>query len=334
MNYLFRLLLILAAITFAKPGLSWDPQGHALVGSIADQLLTENARSRVRDIAGFNLQAAAKWPDCVRSVERAPDGSFKYNRNTPYQAPCDDFMASSEVARMEDYARRNWNNCVYSPGHGCHETYHFADVPIQRGAYSRSFYGTNDHDVVSALGAAIDVLYGKKPPTPFSIKDKKEAVFLLAHFVGDIHQPLHVGSVYLDPNGALIDPSKAVDGVEEAETRGGNAILMDGKNLHAAWDDVPETWTIELMPSLLSGAKGVPATAGQIEIWPFLWASESVKVAGDAFRDLKFTPKHGGRWTAIPSNAANYKAEQDRLKKEQIAKAGARLAAVLNTIWP
>jgi hypothetical protein len=49
---------------------------------------------------------------------------------------------------------------------------------------------------------------------------------------------------------------------------------------------------------------------------------------------LKFGPKQGRRWTAVAMDAATYKAEQDRLKKEQIAKAGARLAAVLNTIWP
>ena len=93
----------------------------------------------------------------------------------------------------------------------------------------------------------------------------------------------------------------------------------------------PTTWTIELMPDLLPRAKAMPATPGRIEIWPALWESETVKVAGDAFRDLTFGPKHGGRWTAIPSNAATYKAEQDRLKKAQIEKAGARLAAALNT---
>jgi hypothetical protein len=216
---------------------------------------------------------------------------------------------------MEDYARRNWDNCTHGPGHGCHESYHFADVPIQRGAYSRSFYGTNDHDVVSALGAALDVLYGKPAPAPFSIKDKKEALFLLAHFAGDIHQPLHVGSVYLDANGALINPSKGMAGVEETETLGGNAILIDGKNLHGSWDDVPDTWTIELMPDLLPRAKTMPATPGQIEIWPALWGSDTVKIAGDALR-LTFGPSTAAG--GPPSVSGDLKAEQDRLKKAQI----------------
>ena len=52
---------------------------------------------------------------------------------------------------------------------------------------------------ISAINAAIRVLQDRpKATAPLSITDKKEALFLLAHFVGDIHQPLHVGAVYLD----------------------------------------------------------------------------------------------------------------------------------------
>lgn len=29
---------------------------------------------------------------------------------------------------------------------------------------------------------------------------------LIAHFVGDLHQPLHVGAVYLHANGVVVDP--------------------------------------------------------------------------------------------------------------------------------
>ena len=57
-------------------------------------------------------------------------------------------------------------------------------------------------------------------------------------------------------------------GVEQTETQGGNLILLEGKNLHGNWDDVPETWAIEAMPGLLSRAKQVPATTGQTGILP------------------------------------------------------------------
>ena len=66
--------------------------------------------------------------------------------------------------------------------------------------------GTNEHDLVGAVTAAIAVLRDMTPSGPFSIADKKEALFLLAHFLGDLHQPLHVGAVYLDEHGRLVDP--------------------------------------------------------------------------------------------------------------------------------
>src|SRR6202035_4149196 len=56
------------------------------------------------------------------------------------------------------------------------------------------------------IGAAIAVLRDKPAPPPFSILDKKEALLMLTHFVGDLHQPLHVASAYLDADGRFVDP--------------------------------------------------------------------------------------------------------------------------------
>ena len=83
---------------------------------------------------------------------------------------------------MVDYVKRNWTpaNCSYQPEgfeRGCHNTYHFDDVAIQRDRFDRSFQGTNAHDLVAAIGAAVAVLQDKPIPGsfPFSFKDKKEA---------------------------------------------------------------------------------------------------------------------------------------------------------------
>ena len=60
-----------------------------------------------------------------------------------------------------------------------HTMFHFEDVAIQRNSFDRNFQGTNSHDLVAAIGAAIAVLKDKPAPAPFSIKDKKEALLLL-----------------------------------------------------------------------------------------------------------------------------------------------------------
>jgi len=108
---------------------------------------------------------------------------------------------------MVDYAGRNWLNCDFrpagpdKPSAGCHNTYHFDDVALQRNKFDRSFLGTNEHDLVAAIGAAVAVLQDKPAPAPFSIADKKEALLMLTHFVGDLQQPLRVASAYLDADG-------------------------------------------------------------------------------------------------------------------------------------
>src|ERR1700756_5136111 len=60
------------------------------------------------------------------------------------------------------------------------------DDPASADDYERTFIGTSDHDVVSAISATVMKLTGQLARNPFRIKDKTEALFLPAHFVGDI----------------------------------------------------------------------------------------------------------------------------------------------------
>jgi S1/P1 Nuclease len=325
---------------------SLGPEGQEMVGAIADQLLTANARQQVQQILGFTLQAAAPWPDCVRSVVHTDDGkfgtlSFSYLPSflhPEYRTPCAPFEASvsrPEQTRMEDYAKRNWVNCTYTPDRAgrCHEAYHFADVAMQRDGYDRRYVGTNDHDVVSAINAAIFVLQDRPAPPPFSIKDKKEALFLLAHFVGDIHQPLHVGAIYLDPNGTPVDPDR--DGLDAStETTGGNAINFGVQNLHSYWDDIPQAWGATPDEAMMGEARAVPPTTGPLNGWAASWATDTVMQSHDAFAGLTFSAAVNGRWTAQAGDQAGYGQNAEKIKRMQLAKGGARLAQLLNSIWP
>jgi len=61
---------------------------------------------------------------------------------------------------------------------------------------------------------------------------------LLTHYIGDIHQPLHVGSVFLNADGQVIQP-EADHFDKTSNTVGGNALICACGNLHSLWDDVP-----------------------------------------------------------------------------------------------
>jgi S1/P1 Nuclease len=314
--------------------LGWGYQGHEVIGSIADQLLGPGAKQQVTKILGVELRVAGPWADCVRSVVRLSDGTFQYAPSRPeYRIPCKPFETAVETARMEDYVSRNWYNCLYEPSHGCDEAYHFADVEIQHDDYSRSYVGTNDHDVVSAINAAILVLRDQPAPLPFSIRDKKEALFLLAHFIGDLHQPLHVGAIYLDPNGHPLNPDQR--GFDPAtSTAGGNFISDQGNNFHAEWDAIPADLGESASPDMVKKAQAIAPTDGAVENFAVAWASETVRASHSAFGGATFTGAGPSHWVIHFADRAAYWNRQDDLKRDQLAKAGARLAQLLNAIWP
>jgi hypothetical protein len=326
---------IVLALIFAQPrtAFAWGPEGHQVVGSIADQLLHDHAKEEVANILGFELRVASTWPDCAKDVVRRHDGSFEYKPDPHFEASCASFAADSE--RMIDYVSRNWSNCTYEDKPtNCHKAFHFADVAIQHDAYDRKDVGTSDHDVVSAINAIILVLQNNSAPLPFSIKDKKEALFLLAHFVGDLHQPLHVGAIYLDAAGSPVNPDVGTFD-KNSETAGGNRISETQRgNLHADWDAIPNRFGNSADQAMVAEAKAIPRTSGQLESWATAWASDTVIAAQSAFNGLGFAGTGAHKWSVEFDDPDTYTKGENQLKEKQLAKAGARLAQLLDAIWP
>jgi hypothetical protein len=339
-----HILTALAAVSLAlgaQPAGAWGSQGHQLVGSIADGLLTPNARRHVQQILGISLQTAATWPDCVRSVKKA-NGGFAYFADPNMKVWCRAFETPAGKAQMVAYAKANWNQCVDAdPGRACHAKYHFADEPAETGAYAFGDPGTNDHDVVHAINAALAKLEGKPVPAPFRIRTNAEALRLLAHFVGDIHQPLHAGAEYLDPGtGAVLDPPAFPD--KRTETQGGNLIMYThSENLHGTWDTIPKSWGVD-GSALLTEARGLSPTPGDRHGWAASWASDSIALSrAKAFAGLEFTGQvertergHTVKVWTISNRPADYADTLHATQRAQIVKGGRHLADILNAIWP
>lgn len=329
------LLLLLAA---PHAAFAWGADGHKVVGSIADQLLNANAKQQVANLLGADLRTAGPWLDCVKSVHRQADGSLAYVVDPRYEPPCTPFANQHDA--MIDYVGRNWIDCVYPEGAseqnnlGCHNTYHFDDVAIQRDRFDRNYAGTNDHDLVAATNAAIAVLQGRPAPPPFSIKDKKEAVLLLAHLVGDMTQPLHVAAPYLDDQGRPSDPDVTHTIDPTTETAGGNYIIDGAAIFHFEWDDIPKDLGDAATPELLVLARAVSPDHGRIENWAAAWATDTILVAQEALAGTSYANTGYRKWTVSYVDRAAYKRFADGIKRKQLAKAGARLAEIMNTIWP
>lgn len=204
--------------TIAMPAAAWDFPGHRIVGAIADLILLQHypmAQQRVSEllekrdgstIERRTLSQVSAFPDCAK------------RGNVPFcgRPPSDEEKAYADCNRH-------------------HDKFHFTDVPLQQPTYRPGSAGTEDVDVVQMIAYAVDQLRGKHPPAKSDVNlTDSEAVWLLAHLVGDIHQPLHVGAKYfdkacqtsVDPN--ITDtPPKFGIGDTVAMTMGGNLILLE-----------------------------------------------------------------------------------------------------------
>ena len=339
MLQILRTLALLAGLQHASAAMAFGAPGHAFSGALADQLLNPHAARQVSHVLGMKLAVAATWADCAKGVAPGPAG-FHDVPDPRFHRACAPFQTPQGMARMADYVSRNWIVCsAAGEAVACHKAYHFSDVAIQHERYDRAFIGTSDHDVVSALNAVIAVLRGRPAPRPFSIRDQKEALLLLAHLVGDVHQPLHVGAVYLDAHGAPVDPDAgaAASNLNTTTTRGGNSIIDGATNLHALWDAIP----LHLQPSgidkaTLAAARRVATNPLDPSVWPAAWATETLIVSREAFEGLSFRPDtaNPGRWAVEYADPAASIERRQALQAQQLLRAGARLAQLLNALWP
>ena len=328
-----RWILLLLAVATCGVSHAWGPDGHHTVAAIATKLIAgSNAETQVNALLGsVSLVDAAVWADCAKGVNPT---TLKYEGAGKFPE-CAAFETPDGEAAMADFVRRNTNNCVIKPGEEvCHKQYHYSDVAIQHMTYQSGFVGARNDDIVAAVVAVTHVLKGDPAPAPFNIKDKAEALRLLAHYAGDIHQPLHVGAIYLDTQGNEVNPDAGAFDPTTA-TRGGNSIqVLPGskKNLHATWDAIPASLKISHVNSTwLSAARAVPATPGSDFDWPQQWASDSVAEANHALSRLTFGTFASGHWTVkLPSG---YSTTMTSIKKRQLTRAGARLAQLLQDIF-
>lgn len=343
----------LAAPLIAAPpaARAWGPDGHQTVATLAAGLIQDTpAEGRVAALLGdIPLPLAAVWADCVKGI--SPSQHYTYPSPGKYPE-CGALETPARIAEMADYVRRNDRQCrIGLDEDSCHRQTHYADIALQRSRYAPGFVGTRADDVVGALRTAILVLQGKPADGPPHFKSPREALLVLVHLVGDIHQPLHVGAVYLDDLGHRVDPDKT--GLRLATfTVGGNSLWITGAKppmpaapsapattgfgpvkLHTLWDGVPD----KLRPrhvdaAWLAEARKVRPNTGDPADWPARWGTQSLEQARIAFDGLTFSARQDTHWNVhLPPG---YDARADAIKRQQLTAAGARLAFVLKAVFP
>jgi hypothetical protein len=186
------------------------------VGAIADEVLKKNptTKAKVKDIlGGHTLATVSVWADCAKG--------FMYCQRPP-------------TPEEQAYAGKNPE----------HHNFHYADIPYQQNAYLDPSAGSAKYDVVHVISYAVAVLRGNAPANDSINLTQREALWVLVHVMGDIHQPLHVAALYYDKDcHDVVDPNVVGAGLPNfgigtsvSETTGGNDLMKGSNNLHHYWD--------------------------------------------------------------------------------------------------
>ncbi len=193
------------------------------------------------------------------------------------------------------------------PAYRWADVLHYVNLPPGTDAFDMQRDCPREGCVVSAVFRYEDVLRRRHAETALRI----EALKLVVHFVGDIHQPLHV--------------SRTGD-------RGGNDIRVtffgEPMNLHEVWDTAliartgrtREDYTRELLVRLESDDT-LRREAERMD--PAAWATESHRLA----LAYAYAVPEGGRLDQA------YFERSIPIVDHQLAVAGLRLAAVLNAVF-
>jgi len=216
----------------------YGPQGHWMVGAVADERLRQADPASAAKIAalldGLSLAEAALLPDEIKDWDKLPPGAQK--KLTRLQTH------PALLQQLRDF----WDaNHSMFEGELLHHKFHYTDVPVFGTAtYMSGQTGRSRFDVVHMITYCAGVLSGEIPANNERRITKPVAVILLAHYVGDIHQPLHVGAEYFGPNRLPVNPDGGAQ-VFYAD-QGGNklTLTLHGANgqtqfferLHGYWD--------------------------------------------------------------------------------------------------
>lgn len=306
---------ITVPVSSAFPEEAWGSDRHELIAAAAQQLLKPAAAAKVKAIIEslgmdqHSLKDIATWADDI-----------KYHGAS--------FTDQNTKEFLQQYTNsREW---------------HFVDLPLGAGKYDRDALAafTNDFDIVQVLIKSVQSLQGHG-----GFVSEANALRLVTHLMGDLHQPLHMACGYIKEDGdnviLMSDPAEIVaQQLTKKSDHGGNNIILPGRsNLHSHWDDDivddPAIGTVAASdPAILTHGHEESAPEGTPAGWPVIWAADAAKLAPKAYEGLQLAKStQRGKYKVTNFDAATYDPPRQALVLTQLKRAAHRLALLLNTLF-
>jgi len=350
----FIAVLIIVGL-LAGNGYAYGGRGHRLVGAIADRRLATPENDVVNKklkklLDGMTLEEVATLPDNIKDWD--PKKDDPYNP----QLPREPFKVKGHP--QIEAQLRAFVNANPAAGKPSHHEFHYTDVSVfANEKYGDGQVGRSEFDIVHMIPFCIRVLQGKVPEKNKRAITKTVAVILLAHYLGDIHQPLHVGAEYFNAAGKAFQPTAGNPGFGD---QGGNkltlSLFVKGKltpfkfgqdrlgNLHGYWDSQTVTDAFgpgadnQLADELANKEPANWKIHSPLENWAELLANEIMPLAREAHARLEFkniktdtgsSDITGGDAVEKKKSGVPYEKWASDTAKTEIQKAGWRLAALL-----
>src|SRR6266481_1474539 len=313
------LLLAISAILWSTTAAqAYGPLGHEIVGAIADERLagTPTAAKIAVILDGFSLEKAAVIADEIKGWDKKgvdDPRSFHYSAHRKIDRQLRDFWRANQPTN-------DLNSTTPS-----HHSFHYTDVPVvPPQKYRDGTAGRSKWDIVHMIPYCVQILQGRLSEQNERKITKPVALILLAHYVADIHQPLHVGAEYFDTQGRIADPDKNKSALGD---QGGNTFTfelsdepprtrgMHKKKFHGFWDydtvnalfpRVPGTLRKSELQTLIEPLKTklvhematheprdwrMPSSV-PIDNYAEMWADEILPITREAHERVQFTNVH------------------------------------------
>jgi hypothetical protein len=296
-------LTLFIAAPLTAPLQAWNATGHRIIAAIAYERLTPGVRAKVDELIRrhpdygtlFTKDApaepaararaaflyAATWPDAIRGDVRFYDETRKDATPTPL---------------LNGF-----------PDMGRHGTWHYYDIPYAPDGFHAP--RQKPPHALSELRRLIEEI-ATAPPL-----EQAYDLPWLVHIEGDVHQPLHATSRFLQSQ-------------PKGDSGGNFVYLSPNTNLHAVWDNAAGTDISDAYISAYAAAVTAEFPAPRTpSIDPKRWLDESYRLVKSDVYTFGLETGTRERPLMLP---AGYQDQAKRIARQRIALAGYRLAAVLN----
>jgi len=265
---------------------AWGANGHRVVAQICYDNLSPAARLRIDEALGDNLLAqVANWPDYIKA-EKGWDFAKSWH-----------YMTVDTDRTITDVANANERD----PG---------VD-DVREGIVLMTAILKGD---VTARNRMTTIMEENRV-APLAGSLEATALAFLIHFIGDVHQPMHVG---------------------KNRDQGGNRISVlyfgDRMNLHSVWDSgIVEHEKLSFTEFAAFATIHTRSRKAEWENAPLNdWIEESIRLREDLYNTLY---DRTDRATGLPEFSWDYQHDYLPIVEDRLAAAGYRAAALLNGIY-